>query len=495
MRIPFEEGCTFVTTKLLVVCAVEAEGQAVAAGMVDAHVGSVGPLPAWSGVGNDIELDVVVSGVGPAAAAAAAGIALALADGGYDAVLSAGVAGAFKNGPSQVGGVVIADEMVAADLGVLAPEGFLDVESLGFGNALGRSTPPQPLVALLRQRCIDAGLHTAVGPVLTPVQLHRHRRAGACPRRASFPGGRGHGGHRNRNGGSTLRRTRLGIEDHEQLGRRPQPGGLGARGRPRGAPASEHRDSQRRMGVVSTLRLGISPCPNDTFAFDALVHGRVAGAPGIEVDFADIDVLNGMASEGAADLVKVSYGALPWLLEDYALLPSGGALGRGCGPLLLTMPGKQLDLANATVAVPGLRTTAYLLFRLWAGEVGRIVVLPFDQIMPAVQAGDVDAGLVIHESRFTFPSYGLVQHVDLGEEWERTTGLAIPLGAILARRTLPDLPAIAGWVRASVEAGVGRSWRLRRLCRRARPGDGSERAGAAHRALRERIQPRSRRGG
>lgn len=206
------------------------------------------------------------------------------------------------------------------------------------------------------------------------------------------------------------------------------------------------------------LSLGISPCPNDTFAFDALVHGRVDGAPALATSYADIDVLNQRAQRRELDVVKVSYGALPWLLEDYALLPSGGALGRGCGPLLLTQPDTGLDLATATIAVPGLRTTAYLLLRLWAGwsgtaEIGAITVLPFERIMPAVQAGEVDAGLVIHEARFTYPDYGLVAHVDLGAAWEARTGLAIPLGAILARRDLGPqrIDAIGRWVRNSVE--------------------------------------------
>jgi futalosine hydrolase len=158
-------------TRLLAVCAVEAEAQALAAGLPGAAVGSVGPLPAWTGMANGLSVDIVVAGVGPAAAAAAAGIALALADGtaggGYDAILSAGIAGAFKGGPSQVGGVVIADDLIAADLGVLAPEGFLDVESLGFGTALGRATTPQPLIAMLAKRCAEAGLATSVGPILT----------------------------------------------------------------------------------------------------------------------------------------------------------------------------------------------------------------------------------------------------------------------------------------------------------------------------------------
>jgi len=194
------------------------------------------------------------------------------------------------------------------------------------------------------------------------------------------------------------------------------------------------------------LTLGISPCPNDTFIFRAWVHGRVPGAPPVTVAYADIGECNTLAARGALDIVKVSYGALPWLLADYRLLPCGGALGRGCGPLVLTArPAEPGALPGARIAVPGERTTAYLLLRLWAQAVvpdgiGEIVVMPFDQIMPSVQAGSVDAGLVIHESRFTYPAYGLSAVADLGDWWERETGLAVPLGAIVARRDLDPAP-------------------------------------------------------
>jgi 1,4-dihydroxy-6-naphthoate synthase len=193
------------------------------------------------------------------------------------------------------------------------------------------------------------------------------------------------------------------------------------------------------------LTLGISPCPNDTFAFSAWVHGQVDG-PEVDVSFADIDVLNTTARE--FDVVKVSYAALPALLDDYALLPCGGALGHGVGPLVLARSADQ-DLEGARIAVPGEQTTAYLLLRLWRQGFD-VTVMPFEQIMPAVRDGAVDAGLVIHESRFTYPLYGLVCLQDLGEWWEGETGLPIPLGAIVARRSL-DRTALAATVRASVE--------------------------------------------
>ncbi|MFF4581495.1 1,4-dihydroxy-6-naphthoate synthase [Streptomyces sp. NPDC001389] len=205
-----------------------------------------------------------------------------------------------------------------------------------------------------------------------------------------------------------------------------------------------------------TLDIAYSPCPNDTFVFDAWAHGRVPGAPALDVTFADIDVTNGMAERGELDVLKVSYAVLPWVLEEYALLPCGGALGRGCGPLVLTRePG--LDLTGRTVAVPSERSTAYLLFRLWAadvlpGGVGEVVVLPFHEIMPAVRDGRVDAGLVIHEARFTYQEYGLHCLADMGEHWESTTGLPIPLGAIIAKRSLgaDTLRALAEAARTSV---------------------------------------------
>ncbi|MGC3003401.1 1,4-dihydroxy-6-naphthoate synthase [Streptomyces sp. G35A] len=225
------------------------------------------------------------------------------------------------------------------------------------------------------------------------------------------------------------------------------------------------------MTTEQQVQIAYSPCPNDTFVFDALAHGRVPGAPALDVTFADIDVTNGMAERGELDVLKVSYAVLPYVLDEYALLPCGGALGRGCGPLVLTREegdgdASPLDrsrepegLAGATVAVPSERSTAYLLFRLWAAEtvpggVGEIVVMPFHEIMPAVRDGKVDAGLVIHEARFTYRNYGLRRLADMGEHWERTTGLPIPLGAIIARRSLGagTLTRLADSIRSSVRA-------------------------------------------
>lgn len=205
------------------------------------------------------------------------------------------------------------------------------------------------------------------------------------------------------------------------------------------------------------MKIAYSPCPNDTFVFHAWAHGLVPGAPKLDVTYADIDITNSLAaSKEGPEVLKISYAALPWVLSEYALLPCGGALGRGCGPLILSKENAEpTTLAGKRVAVPSERSTAYLLFRLWAaknvpGGVGEIVVMPFHEIMPAVRDGKIDAGLVIHEARFTYPSYGLKLLCDLGNWWEADTGLPIPLGAIIARRSL-DLQAISGWIRQSVE--------------------------------------------
>ncbi|WP_128382302.1 1,4-dihydroxy-6-naphthoate synthase [Streptomyces cavernae] len=212
--------------------------------------------------------------------------------------------------------------------------------------------------------------------------------------------------------------------------------------------------------MTPRLTLAHSPCPNDTFVFHALTHGLVPGAPEADVRLADIDITNGLAERSELDVLKVSYAVLPHVLDHYALLPCGGAVGRGCGPLVLVKDGDTADtLAGARVAVPSTSSTAYLLFRLWAartlpGGVGEIVVLPFHEIMPAVRDGLVDAGLVIHEARFTYGHYGLRLVTDLGEEWEKQTGLPVPLGAIIARRSLGArrLGELARAIRASVQS-------------------------------------------
>jgi 1,4-dihydroxy-6-naphthoate synthase len=191
------------------------------------------------------------------------------------------------------------------------------------------------------------------------------------------------------------------------------------------------------------LSLAYSPCPNDTFIFAAWTNGMLPGAPGVEVALDDVEALNLAAREGKYELTKVSYGAIPYLLDRYRILRAGGALGRGCGPLLVAQPapnGSAPHLsslqAHARIAIPGEFTTAYLLLRLAHRRTIDAIPMRFDTIVDAVARGEVEAGLIIHESRFTYQKSGLVAVVDLGEWWESETGHPIPLGAILARRDL-----------------------------------------------------------
>ncbi len=207
--------------------------------------------------------------------------------------------------------------------------------------------------------------------------------------------------------------------------------------------------------MVRELSLGYSPCPNDTFIFDALVHGRVQ-VEGVRFRerLEDVETLNRLAAAAELDVTKISYGAIPALLRDYVLLRSGGALGRGCGPLLVARRAlAPEELAGARIAIPGRNTTANLLLRLFAPEAAPGIERVYSDIMPAVARGDFDAGLIIHESRFTYPQHGLVRVADLGEWWEGTTGFPIPLGGILARRSLgPDtIRAVEDGIRRSVE--------------------------------------------
>jgi 1,4-dihydroxy-6-naphthoate synthase len=192
---------------------------------------------------------------------------------------------------------------------------------------------------------------------------------------------------------------------------------------------------------MKPLTLAYSPCPNDTFIFTPWVEGHLADAPPVVERFEDIDTLNRIALSGEPDVVKISFHAYGHLRDRYCLLRSGGALGRGCGPLVVARTSfAGEELAGKTVAIPGTLTTAALLVRLFAPSLREtnITVMPFDEIMPAVCRGQVDAGVIIHESRFTFRRHGLTQIVDLGEWWERETAHAIPLGGIAMRRDLGD---------------------------------------------------------
>jgi 1,4-dihydroxy-6-naphthoate synthase len=202
------------------------------------------------------------------------------------------------------------------------------------------------------------------------------------------------------------------------------------------------------------LALGYSPCPNDTFVFGALAQGLLPGAPELVHHLEDIETLNHLALEERLDVAKVSFHALGHLRPQYCLLHAGGALGRGCGPLVVARQEVEpADLHTLKIAAPGRLTTAVLLLRLFDPRLGEPVYMPFHRIMEAVRAGEVDAGLIIHESRFTYPRYGLRKVIDLGQWWEEETGHPIPLGGIAARRSLGSerIGAVDRSLRASVE--------------------------------------------
>ena len=182
------------------------------------------------------------------------------------------------------------------------------------------------------------------------------------------------------------------------------------------------------------LTIGYSPCPNDCFIFYALAHGKIDFEP-VEVHLADVEELNQLARRGELPVTKLSYHAFGHLTGDYVMLPSGGALGRGVGPLIVTREPLP-DLCGRTVAMPGGLTTANMLLRLSQPDGIDYREMRYDRIMPAVEAGEVDAGLIIHESRFTYEEHGLLKHLDLGEWWEGVTGKLLPLGGIAAHRSL-----------------------------------------------------------
>ena len=207
--------------------------------------------------------------------------------------------------------------------------------------------------------------------------------------------------------------------------------------------------------MTRTLSLGYSPCPNDTFIFYALTHGRITLENlAVRERLEDVETLNRLALECVLDLTKISYHALGHLRRDYVLLKSGGALGRGCGPLVVARRETSLDtLRGSKIAIPGRLTTANLLLQLFDSGFENLLVLPFHRIMEAVARGQADAGVIIHESRFTYRDHGLVKVQDLGEWWEQETGMPIPLGGIIARRSLgaPLIGAVDEAVAQSVD--------------------------------------------
>jgi 1,4-dihydroxy-6-naphthoate synthase len=201
------------------------------------------------------------------------------------------------------------------------------------------------------------------------------------------------------------------------------------------------------------LTLAHSPCPNDTYIFAAWANGLLARRHPVRTYIEDIENLNNSALRAAYELTKISYGAIPLVTGHYRILRAGGALGRGCGPLLVARPGTGdsiADFKDRIVAIPGEMTTAFVLLRLAMSMRPQTIGLRFDKIVDAVKSGAVDAGLIIHESRFTYDAHGLVCVQDLGDWWEGETGMPIPLGAILVRSDVRDPAEINETIRESL---------------------------------------------
>lgn len=205
-----------------------------------------------------------------------------------------------------------------------------------------------------------------------------------------------------------------------------------------------------------TLTLGFSPCPNDTFIFDALVNGKIdTGGITFDVVLEDVQTLNQWAIEGKLDISKISYGVLPLVVQQYTVLNSGGALGKGVGPLLITKD-QALSMGsinNAKIAIPGINTTAHLLFSMAFPSAKNKSFHVFHEIEDLVLSEKVDAGVIIHENRFTYQQKGLHKIIDLGDYWEQQTGTPIPLGGIVAHNRLMDTVALQvnDLIRKSVE--------------------------------------------
>jgi 1,4-dihydroxy-6-naphthoate synthase len=207
------------------------------------------------------------------------------------------------------------------------------------------------------------------------------------------------------------------------------------------------------------LTLGFSPCPNDTFIFDALVNKKIdTGNFEFDAFLEDVQTLNRWSVQKKLDITKISYGVFPLLTNDYNLLDSGGALGKGVGPLLIAKKEILLsDTNNCTIAIPGENTTAHLLFSLAFPGALKKEFMIFSSIEDAVLSGQVDCGVIIHENRFTYRQKGLTKIVDLGEYWENKTGCPIPLGGIVMKNDYPISiqKKINDLIRKSVEYSFG----------------------------------------
>ncbi len=213
----------------------------------------------------------------------------------------------------------------------------------------------------------------------------------------------------------------------------------------------------------SSYKLGYSSCPNDTFIFKAIAK-RLIDIKGYNFDIVieDVETLNQNADKGAYEITKLSFAAFGNLIDQYALLRTGSALGLGCGPMIISLPGKSLDTKkydnkNPVIAIPGMGTTAYHLFKLYLDDhfpniEPKIIPIPFEQVMPQVLDKKVDFGLIIHEGRFVYEAMGLELKADLGQWWEEKTDLPIPLGCIAIKRDID--PAIACEIQTLIRQSI-----------------------------------------
>ncbi len=211
-------------------------------------------------------------------------------------------------------------------------------------------------------------------------------------------------------------------------------------------------------GLMNALTLAYSPCPNDTFMFDAIArNGLITNLPPVEIHLHDVETLNQLALEQTYDVSKVSFHAYLKIRKSYQLLRCGAALGRGCGPLVICRKkDKPSNLQQARIVLPGELTTAHLLFQLWQPDAQNKVFTTYDRIISEVMEGRADAGVIIHESRFCFEDLGCYSLQDLGDWWTAETGLPIPLGGIVARKSLgPDaIKQIEDRIEASIREAV-----------------------------------------
>lgn len=195
---------------------------------------------------------------------------------------------------------------------------------------------------------------------------------------------------------------------------------------------------------AETMTIGLSSCPNDTYIFHALLHGLVPAPAPLASHMADVEELNGLARRKRLPVSKISLGVIPYIMDDYAILSSGAALGWGCGPLVVAREAlPESAWKNARVAIPGLMTTANLLLDLHGGFQGPRQDMLFSDVMDAVISGRADIGVIIHEGRFTYGEHGLVKLLDLGQWWESVYRAPLPLGAIAVRRDVPAATARA----------------------------------------------------